>query len=315
MINRVLIRIKILQILYAYFKSEDKTLKAVEKEMFHSFDKAYELYFQLFTLPLHITKFCADKIELRRNKLRPTEGDLYPNLRFVENRFVKQLAANLELKDFVAKNKLSWAEHSNVIKELTEQIINSDFYADYMATKTSDYEQDKEIWRKIFKRIITPSQTLENALEEQSLFWTDNMEIIISFIVKTIKRFELENNKFQRLLPQYTDKDEDKSFAGKLLTTVINRNSELTQLIDNHTSNWELDRIAFMDILIMKMALAEILTFPTIPINVTLNEYIELAKEYSTEKSSIFVNGVLDSIVNQLNNEKKLIKVKRFDVS
>jgi N utilization substance protein B len=312
MINRILIRIKILQILYAYFKCEDKTLKAVEKEMFHCFDKAYELYFQLFTLPLHITRFCADKIELRKSKFRPTDDDLHPNLRFIENRFIKQLAANMELKDYVAKNKLSWIDYSDVIKELTDQIINSDFYADYMATQTSDYEQDKEIWHKIFRRIIAPSKTLENAIEEQSIFWIDNIETVISFIMKTIKRFDLKNDKFQQLLPQYNNIDEDKTFAEKLLTAVINRNSELTQLIDSHTSNWELDRIAFMDIVIMKMALAEILTFPAIPINVTLNEYIELAKDYSTEKSSTFVNGVLDSIVNQLNSEKKLIKVKRF---
>ncbi|GHT19695.1 N utilization substance protein B [Bacteroidia bacterium] len=313
MINRVLIRIKILQILYAYFKSEDKTLKTTAKELSHSFDKAYELYFHLLALSLQITRFCADRIEWRKNKLRPTDDDLHPNLRFIENRFIKQLAENLELNDFIQRNKLSWAGYADVLKELTDQIVNSDFYVDYMSSKTSDYEQDKEIWRKIYKRIIATSETLDAALEEQNIFWSDDNETVISFIIKTIKRFELANDKFQKLLPQFND-EADREFGEKLLAAVINRNSELSQMIDTHTSNWEIDRIAFMDILILKMALAEILTFPTIPVNVSMNEYIELAKEYSTEKSSVFVNGVLDSIVNQLQNEKKLIKVKRFDI-
>jgi len=312
MINRILIRTKILQILYAYFMCEDKTPAAVEKEMFLSLDKAYVLYFHLFALPLHITKFCADKIELRKNKFRPTEAELRPNLRFIENRFIKQLSANLELKDVIKKNKLSWVNHFEVIKELTDLIVNSDFYKEYMTAKTSDYEKDKEIWRKIFRSIIAPNKALENALEEQSIFWTNDAEIAISFIVKTIKNFKAENDIFQQFSPQYNDIIADKNFAEKLLATVINRNSEITQLIDNHTKNWELDRIAFIDILIMKMAIAEIIAFPTIPINVSLNEYIELAKEYSTEKSSNFVNGVLDSVVNQLKKDNKLIKVKQF---
>jgi len=312
MINRVLIRIKILQILYAYFQSEEKSIQTVEKEMFHSFDKTYELYFQLLALPMHITKFCADKIELRKNKFRPTEEELNPNLRFVENKFVKQLSVNKELIDFIKKNKLSWFNYADVIKSLVEQIINSDFYADYMTAKTSDYEMDKEIWRIIFKRIIATSQTLENALEEQNIYWTNDAETVISFILKTIKNFDLQNERFQQLMPQYNDIEEDKKFAEKLLAAVINRNDEITQLIDRHTSNWELDRIAFMDILIMKMALAEILSFPIIPTNVTLNEYIELAREYSSEKSPTFVNGVLDSIVGYLNKEKKLIKIKQL---
>ncbi|MCL2597610.1 MAG: transcription antitermination factor NusB [Paludibacter sp.] len=312
MINRILIRIKILQIIYAYFKCEDKTLEAIKKEMFHCFDKAYELYFHLLALSLNITKFCADRIELRKNKFRPSESDLYPNLRFVENRFIKQLTVNMEFNDFIRKNKLSWANHADVIKELSEQIINSDFYKEYIANRTTDYEGDKGIWRKIFRRIIAPSKSLEEALEEQSIYWTNDAEVIISFILKTINKFEEGNGRFQQFFPKYYDSIEDKNFAEKLLTAVINRNSEITQLIDNQAKNWEIERIAFIDILILKMAVAEVLTFPVIPINVTMNEYIELAKEYSTEKSSIFVNGVLDGIVNQIDKEKKLIKVKSF---
>jgi len=312
MINRILIRIKIFQILYAYFKCEDKTLEAIKKEMFHCFDKAYELYFHLFALPLIITKYFEDRIELRKNKFRPTKADLNPNLRFVENSFVKQLAVNVELNNFIRKNKLSWANYPDVIKKLSEIISNSIFYKEYIEIKTPDYERDKEIWRKIFKRIIAPNKSLEDALEEQSIYWTNDTEIIVSFIVKTIKKFEAENGNLQNFYPQYYDSVEDKMFAEKLLTVVINRDNEFTQLIEKHTSNWEIERIAFIDIVILKMALAEILTFPAVPIDVTMNEYIELAKEYSTEKSSTFVNGVLDGIVDELDKANKLIKVKSF---
>ncbi|MDR1652448.1 MAG: transcription antitermination factor NusB [Prevotellaceae bacterium] len=312
MINRILIRIKVVQILYAYFMSEDKPLKVTEKELHYSFERVYELYFHLLSLSLHITRMCADKIELRKNKFRPTYEDLHPNLRFIDNRFVKQLAENLEFRDFIKQHKLSWTDYADVIKELVNQMENSDFYKEYMMQKISDYEHDKEVWHKIFKNIIAVNKALKEALEEQSIYWADNLEIILSFIFKTIRRFENRNDKSQKFIPKFNS-EEDKVFAEKLLATVINRDSELTQMIDTHTKNWEFERIAFMDILIMKMALAEILAFPTIPVSVTMNEYIELAKEYSTEKSSLFINGVLDTVVNELKNDKKFIKVAKFN--
>ncbi|MDR2854153.1 MAG: transcription antitermination factor NusB [Prevotellaceae bacterium] len=311
MINRILIRIKIVQILYSYYQSDEKSLLQVKKELSHSFDKAYELYFHLLLLATYITNVAEQRIEVKRNKFRPSADDLSPNTRFIDNRFIKQLSKNEEFTKFITQHKLSWANHSDVVKNTLEEIEKSRFYAEYMEDETSDYQKDKEIWLKIFRKILFTNDALNSALEEQSIYWVDDAETIISFILKTIRHFEEENGRFQELMPMFCN-DEDKNFGIKLLSTSISSADEFKTLIDGHTKNWELGRIAFMDILIMQIALAEIVTFPTIPVNVTLNEYIEIAKFYSTGDSAGFINGVLDNIVKQLQNEKKLIKVVKF---
>ena len=311
MINRVLLRIKIVQILYSYYKSEGKSLPAVEKELFHSIEKTYDLYFHLLQFAVEITRFATDKVETKRNKLRPTEEDLHPNTRFIDNKFVAQLSNNVQFKEYLTKHKLSWVNDSEMIKVIFEQITESEFYAEYMNAPKADYTADKDIWRKIFKKIILQSEELDDSIQDQNIYWTDDIEMVISFIIKTIKRFDPENGKDQPLLPMFKD-EEDAEFATKLLRTVLTKGAELREMIDKNTKNWELDRIAFMDIVIMEVALAELLNFPTIPVNVTLNEYIEIAKNYSTEKSGTFINGVLDNIVNELKKENKLIKVVMF---
>jgi N utilization substance protein B len=308
MINRVLLRIKIIQILYAYYKGEGKTPLMVEKELFYSIKKTYDLYFHLLNLAVIITDYANSRIETRKNKLRPTHEDLYPNTRFIENSFIAQLRANLHLKEYLKREKLSWVNDSDIVKSLYEQIITSDFYPEYMDAKEADYSSDKDIWRKIFKKIILNSEEFDNNIEDQSIFWTDDVELVISFVIKTIKKFDYENGVSQPLLPMFKD-DEDAEFARRLLNGAIKNSSEYKELIDKHTRNWELDRIAFMDTLIMEVAITELLEFPTIPVSVTLNEYIEIAKTYSTEKSGLFVNGVLDNIVNQFKQENKLVKV------
>lgn len=313
MINRVLLRIKIVQILYAYFKGEngDKTALMVEKELFFSIEKTYDLYYHLLNLAIVITDYVEQKIESKKNKLLPTYDEINPNTRFVDNSFIAQLRINTQLQSRLNQRKLSWVNDSDVIKELSEEIFACDFYQEYMEKDQVDYNDDKEIWRKIFKRIFLCNESLDESLEEQSIFWTDDVEIVISFIIKTIKRFDLENGSEQDLLPMFKD-DEDAEFAKKLLHGVMKDIDFFKEIIDKHTQNWELDRIAFMDILIMEVALSELMNFPTIPVNVTLNEYIEIAKKYSTEKSGPFINGVLDNIVDALKKENKLIKVVVF---
>ena len=311
MINRVLLRIKIVQILYSYYKSDSKSLPVAEKELFHSIEKTYDLYFHLLQLSIEITRFAADRIETKRNKLRPTEEDLNPNTRFIDNKFVAQLSSNIQFKEYLQANKLSWANDFEMIKILFEEIIKTDFYAEYMNAPTADYAADKDIWRKIFKKIILQSEQLDDSIQDQNIYWTDDIEMVVSFIIKTIKRFDSKNGDEQALLPMFKD-EEDAEFASKLLRSVLTKGPALREMIDVNTKNWELDRIAFMDIVIMEVALAELLDFPTIPVNVTLNEYIEIAKNYSTDKSGIFINGVLDNIVGQLKKDNKLIKVVMF---
>ena len=311
MINRVLLRIKIVQILYSYYKSDSKSLPVAEKELFHSIEKTYDLYYHLLQLSIEITRFAADRIETKRNKLRPTPEDLNPNTRFIDNKFVDQLSTNIQFNEYLKAHKLSWVNDSEIIKVLFEEIIATDFYAEYMNAPATDYASDKDVWRKIFKKVVLQSEQVDESIQDQNIYWTDDIEMVISFIIKTIKRFDESKGDEQPLLPIFKD-EEDSEFASKLIRSVLTKGPVLRGMIDENTKNWELDRIAFMDIVIMEVALSELLDFPTIPVNVTLNEYIEIAKNYSTDKSGTFINGVLDNIVGQLKKDNKLIKVVMF---
>ena len=311
MINRVLLRIKIIQILYSFYKGDGQSATLAERELFHSIEKTYELYFHLLQFSVEITHYAAIKIDSRKNKLRPTEEDLNPNTRFIDNRFVAQLEKNRCLQDFLNEHKTSWANNQDAIKNIYELVIASDVYKEYMEAETSDYAADKDIWRKIYKKIILQNEEFSDSIEDQSIYWTDDLEIVISFIIKTIKRFDAENDVNQELLPMFKD-DEDAEFASRLIKNTLENETIYRRMIDQHTQNWELDRIAFMDIIIMQAALAEIMTFPTIPVSVTLNEYIEISKSFSTDKSATFINGVLDNIVKELKADNKLIKVVKI---
>jgi len=308
MINRILLRIKIVQIVFSYYKSGEKPYEIAEKELFHSIEKSYELYHHLLMLSIEITRYARNKIDSGLQKYRPTAEELSPNLRFAENRFIVQLEQNDAFNKYVVKKKLSWVDCPEVIKSLFDEIISSSVYAEYMNSETNDYEADKELWRKIFRNEILTSEALSGALEDQSIYWCAEADFIISFILKTIKRFEEKNESKQPLMPMFSH-DDDREFARKLFADTLTHGDENRLLIEEFTKNWELDRIAFMDVVIMMVALAELNDFPTIPINVTLNEYIEIAKQYSTEKSGTFVNGVLDKIVTHLKKEGKLLKV------
>ena len=307
MINRVLIRLKVIQVIYAYYQNGGKNLEAAEKELFYSMSKAYDLYKYLLLLMIEVTQFADRRIDNRRNKLRPTEEDLNPNTRFIDNAFMAQLMQNAQLEEFRANQKRTWDDEGDFVKHLFERIEETKAYQEYMAKETLTYEDDRELWRKLYRSTIAQNDEIDEILEEQSLYWNDDKAIVDTFILKTIKRFEPENGAEQELMPEYKD-DEDKEFARKLLRTAITGADAYRKLMENNAKNWDMERFAFMDILIMQVALAEIMAFPSIPTSVTLNEYVEIAKMYSTPKSGSFINGMLDGIVSQLKNENKLNK-------
>lgn len=307
MINRVLIRLKIVQIIYAYYQNGGKNLDTAEKELFFSLSKAYDLYNYLLLLMVEVTKQANKKLNAAKNKLIPTKEELFPNTKFVENRFIAQLEVNKQLLDFAGNQKKTWENEADFVKSLCEQIMESDIYKEYMASETSSYEEDREVWRKIYKKIIFNNAELDQVLEDQSLYWNDDKEIVDTFVLKTIKRFEEKNGAKQELLPEFKD-DEDQDFARRLFRHAILNSDYYRHLISENTKNWDLDRVAFMDVIIMQIALAEVLSFPNIPVSVSLNEYVEIAKLYSTPKSGGFINGTLDGIVNQLKKENKLTK-------
>ena len=307
MINRVLIRLKVIQVVYAYYQNGGKNLEAAEKELFYSMSKAYDLYKYLLLLMIEVAQFADRRIDNRRNKLRPTEEDLNPNTRFIDNAFMAQLMQNTQLEEFRANQKRTWDDEGDFVKHLFERIEETKAYQEYMAKETLTYEDDRELWRKLYRSTIAQNDEIDEILEEQSLYWNDDKAIVDTFILKTIKRFEPENGAEQELMPEYKD-DEDKEFARKLLRTAITGADAYRKLMENNAKNWDMERFAFMDILIMQVALAEIMAFPSIPTSVSLNEYVEIAKMYSTPKSGGFINGMLDSIVNQLKSENKLNK-------
>ena len=298
---------KVVQVIYAYYQNGGKTLEAAEKELFYSLSKAYDLYKYLLLLMIELTQFAERRIDNRRHKLRPTYEDLNPNTRFIDNAFMAQLMQNAQLEEFRANQKRSWDDEGDFVKRLFERIEQSEVYQEYMAKETLSYEDDRELWRKLYRTFIAQNDEIDELLEEQSLYWNDDKAIVDTFVLKTIKRFEPENGAEQELMPEYKD-DEDKEFARKLLRTAITGADAYRKLMENNAKNWDMERFAFMDILIMQVALAEILSFPSIPTTVSLNEYVEVAKMYSTPKSGSFVNGMLDSIVNQLKRENKLNK-------
>lgn len=307
MINRVLIRLKIVQIVYAYYQNGGKNLDTAEKEFFFSLSKAYDLYNYLLLLMVEVTKQANKRLNAAKNKMIPTKEELFPNTKFVENRFIAQLEVNKQLLDFAGNQKKTWENEADFVKSLCEQIMESDIYKEYMASETSSYEEDREVWRKIYKKIIFNNAELDQVLEDQSLYWNDDKEIVDTFVLKTIKRFEEKNGAKQELLPEFKD-DEDQDFARRLFRRAILNSDYYRHLISENTKNWDLDRVAFMDVIIMQIALAEVLSFPNIPVSVSLNEYVEIAKLYSTPKSGGFINGTLDGIVNQLKKENKLTK-------
>ncbi len=307
MINRVLIRLKIIQIVYAYYQNGSKNLDSAEKELFFSLSKAYDLYNYLLLLMIALTNYAQRRLDAAKSKLAPTQEELQPNMKFVENRFVAQLEINRQLTEFVTTQKRTWTNDQDFVKSLYEKIVDSDIYKEYMESADDSYEADREFWRKAYKRFVYNNEELDAVLEEQSLYWNDDKEIVDTFVMKTIKRFEEKKGASQPLLPEFKD-DEDQEYARRLFRRTILNADYYRHLISDNTNNWELDRIAFMDVIIMQCALAEVLSFPNIPINVSLNEFVEIAKLYSTAKSGSFVNGTLDGIVNQLKKEGKLAK-------
>lgn len=307
MINRVLIRTKVIQLVYAFYQNGSKSIESAEKELFFSLSKSYDLYNYLLKLIVDITDYERKTIETRKSRLSIVGVSQNIPTKFIDNRFASQLSENTQLNKFFTDQKKTGIDSPEYLKSVVKKITESEWYDEYMNSGESSYEEDREFWRKIYKNILMKDEYLSELLEDMSLYWNDDKDIIDTFVLKTIKRFSEENGAGQKLLPEFKDED-DKEFAKTLLCNTLNNADEYRTMINSNVKNWDMDRIAFMDVVIMQTALAEILSFPTIPVSVSFNEYIELAKLYSTNQSAAFINGTLDGIVNQLKKDGKLIK-------
>lgn len=296
-----------LQIVFAYYQNGSNDLKVAENELRLSLRRSYDLYYYFLLLIIEVTHLQERRLDARKNKLRPTEDDLLPNTRLINNRFARQLETNEMLLDYVKEHGVSWVNETDFIKNVLDMILDSDLYAQYINNPDESYEVDREFWRAVFRKLICGNQEIEDALEDISIYWNDDIEIIQTFVLKTIKRFNEENESGETLLPMFKD-EEDQEFVSELFRKSIEQGDKYREWIDRHMKNWESERVANMDLIIMQVALAEIMNFPKIPIKVSLNEYIDAAKYYSTPKSGTFINGILDSIVRELKKEKILLK-------
>ncbi len=299
-----------MQILYAYFHHDKNDIQLSEKELLHSIFKAYELYHYLLLLILDIRAFAEEKIEFSKNKHLPDSKELISNNRFTNNRLLKQLESNKQLKKFLNDYKFSWVNYPELVKQVYNRIIESENYNRYMNSKEPDYNDDKRFIIEIFTHFIAESEELYLSLEEQSIYWNDDVEFIISMINKTLSGFREDQPDTLPLASMYKSKD-DLGFVQTLFRKTILNHEENLSVISKFTKNWELERIAYMDTLLMEMAMVEAVEMDYIPVRVTLNEYIEISKFYSTEKSSIFINGILDKIFSHLKAEDKIVKKGR----
>ena len=306
MINREIIRIKIVQLTYAYYQNGNKNIDTAEKELFFSLSKAYDLYNYLLALMVAVAKEAKRRLEIAESKAR-REGTEKPSARFAFNRFTLQLEENRQLSEFIGNQKHTWADEPEFVGKLFEQIEQSQIYKDYMASKEDNYAADRELWRKIYRTLIQDNPDLDALFEEQSLYWNDDKEIVDTFVLKTIKRFDEQNGSKQELLPEY-DSEEDKDYARKLFRASILNADEYQRYMSETSRNWDFSRLAYMDVVIMQIAIAELMTFPSIPVSVTINEFVEIAKLYSTPKSGGYINGMLDTIAHHLIKTGRLMK-------
>ena len=309
MINRELIRIKAVQLVYACLTNGDISLEEAAKEMDKSLLQAYDLYHHMLSLICEVTDYAAQRYEVYcAQALERDPKAALPDDRFVANRFAAQLESNRQLEQFICNHKqLRWTDHEDVVHNLYDQITQSPEYEAYMTATTDSYEADRELWRALYKKYFVECELIDDALEEWSIYWNCDRQIIDSFVIKTIKRFEEENGDKQQLMDPYNSND-DRNFGRDLLVRTLNCRPESEQLIKDHIRNWELDRLVRMDMAVMLTALAEITCFPEISVNVSLNEYINIAKLYCTYKNIRFINATLDSIVRDLRTQGKLLK-------
>lgn len=306
MINRKLIRVKIVQLTYAYYQNGHHNMDTAEKELLFSLSKAYDLYNYLLGLIVAITQEERRRVDSATRRAE-REGTETPSQRFAFNKFATQLEENKQLNLFMEDKKMSWENDVEAVRKLCDQIERSPLYQEYMMSDAEDYETDRELWRRIYRTLIQGNEDLDAILEEKSLYWNDDKEIVDTFVLKTIKRFDPANKADQELLSEYDD-TEDREYALKLFRSTILNADTYQRYMSETSRNWNFSRLAYMDVVLMQIAIAEMLTFPNIPISVTINEYVDLAKLYSTPKSGGYINGMLDAIARHLVDTGRLLK-------
>jgi N utilization substance protein B len=310
MLNRRHLRIKVLQALYAYFQSNEDSYGKTEKELMQAVERIHDLYLYLLLSFPEIKHFALTKIEEAKKKIRPSEEEMTPNLKFVNNELIGLITESKTLRRISEDKKVNWVgdEQQEMFRKIFLTIKDGETFFEFMNNGLTGFEEDKAFAIELFKIEIANSPLLFHFFEEKSIHWMDDIDLACSMVIKTLKSTDKEG---LSILPLYKDEEDEKEFIRQLLRKTISMNKENEELINDLTKNWELDRIAKMDIILMKMAITEFQIFNNIPTKVTLNEYIEISKFYSTPKSNGFINGILDKAIERLQKEKKINKLGR----
>jgi transcription antitermination protein NusB len=311
MLNRRHLRVKVLQALYAYHLSDQKDVQSHEKLMLQNIDKVYEMYIWMLSLIDEVIQFAANDAQERANKHLPTAEDLNPNLKILENRFISSLHVNKEYIAAIKKYKVSWDFEPELAKTLFTLLKNSDEYRAYLEKTDDTLQTDKDIIKYIFKKVILKSTIAEQVFEDKFISWPVDKDVLQALIAKTFKNFSFDDPQQNKLAEVTGNWTEDREFIVDLFKQSVRHNDEYQELIGQKTQNWEPERIAMMDTLLMKMAITEFVNFSSVPVKVTINEYLEVAKEFSTPKSNSFINGILDKILFELKEQNKIRKTGR----
>jgi N utilization substance protein B len=309
MINRRHIRVKVMQSVYAMLQSHNDDIIREEKFLKHSVLKMFDLYVLNIQLLVEVQKLAAKKIALSKKKILATASDLKPNIKFIDNKVINTIAESVSVEGYLELNSLNnWEENSEYVKIIFEELQKSDLYKKYLATEEDSFKVDKAFVVDFFKEIIAPNEKLAEYYEDKMISWVDDIPFVNTWVVKTLSK-QKANGLFV-LGSLYKDKD-DEDFVSNLFRKTVLKQAEYEKDIADKTPNWETDRIAEIDMILIKMAITEFINFPSIPTRVTINEYIEVSKDYSTSKSSYFINGVLDKISKEFIDDKKIVKIGR----
>jgi N utilization substance protein B len=310
MISRRQLRIKAFQTLYAFFKTGDKSIQAGEKEMLFSIEKMHELYYSLLLLPGEVQRYSQKKLDIRRQKQTATYEDLHPNTKFVDNKVIRMIEESSGLAQYMTEKKIGWGNYPELIKKLHDVFTESEYFIEYMNDEDDSFKRDKNIIKFFYTDLLYNSTDLFQVLEEKSIFWMDDIDFTIGMVVKTLKKMKKNKPETLEFMPIFQNED-DVDFVKTLFRKTLLNQREYRDLIESHVHNWDVERIAYTDKLILTMAISEIIEFSSIPVKVSFNEYIDLAKKYGSEKSGGFINGVLDKLIEKLKAEDRIHKSGR----
>lgn len=310
MLNRRLLRVKVMQSLYAHFQSENADRFKSEKNLLLSINRVYELYLLYLVLPLELADIAEVQMEEARNKVLPTDEDKNPNRKFVDSFLIQNLRNNSQLKSKIEERKLSWSAEQDTLKKLWKKIKQSSLYLNFLSEEEHPKSHRKFI-EKLYSTFIVDNEDLYSSFQEKSIYWDyEDSDFAIHMAMRYLGKIKSAEN-FRTIPDMYKDEEEDLRFVKNLFKRTLDNDEENSRLIDEKTKNWEVERIAVLDVLFMKMAITEFLHFSSIPVKVTLNEYIEMAKLFSTPKSKVFINGVLDKLLAEFKEQKKIVKMGR----